>query len=810
MVPRRKLKIRKPLLVKKTLLLGLCLGLLSSEAALAQGSKNPVTKAQLKAWVKEVESGFDNSFNGAGRKLTSAGPAAVPHLLERLTDPSCRNVQKIETVLGFLGQDSHASATLIKQAWKQPQPVIELRFLRLIRTLRDEHAELMVPKLIAALSSPDTRVCKEAAISAQRYGGRVKAGAPKLKKLLMHSDAEVRAEAISALVRVAGAKPYLDELRGLLIDSHGPVRLNALSAVISALRRAREKRPLLRAALKDKAKAVKLYACRALRSLKAGAEAATDDLLKLCQDQDQALKEQALLALGPVARYKQDKSAVLEQLIKHLDAKDHSIRSAAAHSLSDMGHGAKEALPELIGLLHRDLKKYSYAAMHAANALGRIGESERSIPALRKAYKVAQGPVKSAIKDALERLGVKPEADAKPTYDKRLAPLYESLAVKNRYFHKEAISEVAKGGAEVVPFLIKSWQGEGYRVKRLIVKVLAKIGREHKEALPILAAELQNSFSGHRVEFLNIFIDIGPAAKPVLPQLIEASQDKDPGVRWAAYQVLGHLGPESLPRLIELFKSKDLYRQRGAANALAIAKGDSKELRAVLIEKASHPDDKIRESVARAFANKDSEVLPALTKLVRDKIEVVRWWACMSLATHKAKGKEAVPALLTLISKEKSGRVLEQAIKALSIVAVKNDKASEALAKVFTEKTPPEAGEALFQALPAMGAKVEVALPALKRGFKKLKSRYGWAVLEALKHYGKDNDEAYKLLLSALEHKDPYVRGKVLKRLTDLPSRAKESLPEVDKHLSDDDGWVRIQARSTAEALRKALAKGGK
>jgi HEAT repeat protein len=197
-----------------------------------------------------------------------------------------------------------------------------------------------------------------------------------------------------------------------------------------------------------------------------------------------ALAAGLLLAVGAPA-------ADLDDLLKDLKSNDPDVRRTTIKQISELGAGARPAVPQLAAALKTDADVY--VRRFAAEAIGKIGPAPEAVPALAAALKDRETRVVDAAASALGHMGaagVKPLADL--VKERNLDPALKLKAVT-------ALSRIGKDAKEAVPALVGLLDAGGPRrpppttgvdVARALrleaVVTLGKIGPDAKEALPRL------------------------------------------------------------------------------------------------------------------------------------------------------------------------------------------------------------------------------------------------------------------------------------------------------------------------------------
>jgi hypothetical protein len=234
------------------------------------------------------------------------------------------------------------------------------------------------------------RLAPEQGLAVELLGRCGPGAVPEILRVARHHDAQVRAKAMNGLSRL---RPDTSEAVAVLAtglkDPSEIVRGNAGYA-LRALgdnhsRHAREALPALVAALDDPDPGVRYGAAMALHKVEVP-PAAIPGLVR-------ALKDQSMYYHGGID-----------------SANDGSLRAAAAYALGRLGPQAREATPDLTGLLG---DKALNARWAAAWSLGEIGpDAKAAIPELEECLKRPdESWVHSAAAEALRK--IRGEAPAK-------------------------------------------------------------------------------------------------------------------------------------------------------------------------------------------------------------------------------------------------------------------------------------------------------------------------------------------------------------------------------------------------------------
>lgn len=769
-------------------------------------SQKAPTDAQLRNWVNILDQGHWPSRDKARGKLRSNAIAAVPFLFERLKSPQCKTPGSLTATLGFIGADNAKAAKIILSSLDHEDSKIRIRLLGVFNYFRGRQPELIVPWIAKNLGDKNDGVCLILAGAAAYHGAQGKILVPALVPLLNRQNVKLKARVLMTLRGMSRhLGQYTPKIEALRNDKNPELRIEVMEIFHILNPKTENRLQLWRGALKDESVSIKRAACRNLAAMGSDAESTSSELLKLCSSADSRLRFSAVSALGLVSKKTKDKAILVECFSKALGDSNTKVRENAAKSLGLMGPAAKSAVPLLIeGLKHKEA--YSYLPYHSAEALGRIGEKELSIPALRLALKTKQGFLKERIKKSLAALGVKVKSTRASKYDPKLSSLVESLETKGRYYHRDAVLETAKHGSSIVPLLLKQWEILDISMMRLIRDTLIEIGQKDAAAVPLIAKQLKDPFVGRRKKALEVLTEIGVNSKSALKAIVEAVDDSDAQVCWRALKCLGQLGPESLPALLANLSHPNLYRQRGSAKALAVVKGDSKAVRKALIGQISHSDDAIRGHIIQALGTKDpvdGDVIPALIKALGDGVSANRIVASRALKAQGLKAKAALAKLAELIRADKVLDARINGIRAYAKISNRDEKTGQVLADTFLKVDEAKLKQELLRAMAEARAPVKSVLTCVKKTMKDW-NQLDWRWINyCLSHYADASKEAMNILLGLLKHKNKDVRINVLRELKRLKKHSAKAVKAVEECCSDDDSWVRSTAQSTLENLAK-------
>jgi HEAT repeat protein len=274
--------------------------------------------------------------------------------------------------------------------------------------------------------------------------------------------------------------------------------------------------------------------------------AVVDALLKAVDDENPRVRNEAIYALGVVARPPLADDAA-DRLIKALDHYDPAIRAAAAKVIGRLG--VKRASDTLIKSINDSNAAVRYASMRA---LGEIRE-ERAVQALTEQFKYySKGEGAWSALDALARIA-----------HVSSAPLFKSrLADSDAYMRRAAAEGLARLGDASESTAVQSavTTEPSPMVRAAMTFAMVKLGKNY-------LARLVDYFESDRtsLQVQEYLLEIGPS---VLPELTASLKQPDAGVRAGVAEVIGALGnSESVALLEPLTKDRD----RGVAETAAAA-----------------------------------------------------------------------------------------------------------------------------------------------------------------------------------------------------------------------------------------------
>lgn len=446
------------------------------------------------------------------RQVTGAAEVSVPvgpALQQAFGHPAFAWRALISGDLAGMGPEARFALSGIAAYLRNPPEEEHWGVYRGIRALPDlpHLAEGSVPVLTDLLAGPSDFWQAEAAQALGKIGPAAAPAVPKLRELLRHLDADIRAAATRALILID--VPGEERMAGLKAALHGPDFRNRIDAALHLWRAgqgaeellpplvevwqkdprwggagvmavlsgmgpaARPALPTIREGLRHPD--VCASALDALERVCVEPAELRTELLRCLDDPDFGLRLETLRALGRL--HARDPGA-LSPLIQALSDREPGIRAEAARVLGRLGPAARPAVPGLTRLLGppRDADAWQ----PAAEAMGRIGpESAESVRALVKTVEEAEpvwrdGPAGIALR------GLGPEAaPAVPA----LIEALDSDVSRVRVCAAEGLYGIGSAAESAVPALIARLDAPEREVRQAVTRALGRIGESGRSAL---------------------------------------------------------------------------------------------------------------------------------------------------------------------------------------------------------------------------------------------------------------------------------------------------------------------------------------
>jgi HEAT repeat protein len=286
---------------------------------------------------------------------------------------------------------------------------------------------------------------------------------------------------------------------------------------------------------------------------------------------------------------------LLEALADH----DETVRQNAALALGRLGPAAASCVPALIEALGDE---FGAVRSNAAAAVGAIGANpEKAVPRLIEALGDPDAVTRRATAGALGRFGPR-AASAVPALSKALKDSSRDVRINCAWAPGEIQAK------EVVPRLLEALGDKDDEVRQFVVRSLAALRPDAKQAVPALA-KLVKDDSSPAVRYTAVDM-LRLHGKSAVPALVELLGEADDLTRYYACWGLGVIGPEAkaaVPDLTKALKDRDAKVRRRAAAALGGIGPGAKEAVTALVECLRHEDKQLQRRAHEALKLIDPE-----------------------------------------------------------------------------------------------------------------------------------------------------------------------------------------------------------
>jgi HEAT repeat protein len=504
--------------------------------------------------------------------------------------------------------------------------------------------------------------------------------------------------------------------------------------------------PLLKSALKDSDPGVKLHALLALALLGPIAKPASGDVLLLCEEKDQLVRQTAFETLGKIGGANPLDFGLM------LGNADPKIVYDAARAINAVRPLPKEIVPLMIAAIEKpvmngEAEELGLARQEIAEALAGLGaDAEAAVPVL-----ISQ--MKGTSEEEFSRF-FRPRPDKTTGIRTDESPTMAAL----RRIGKPAVPALIEILGEDKAFA--TWQA---------ARVLAGIGPDSKDAIPALQKIFEKEGDRLDSDVLMMtacglaMVQAGADSEPIVAKLAELLTIANPLQRWEVSRALAYFGRKGAP----------------AANAIAKLLDDQEEI--------------IREQAVltlTAFGPGAKEAVPALAKRLSDESFDVRRGATLALKSLGPIAVAAGPELSKLLV-EPDEALRRDVIEAIAAIGP-GGKAD--VARLSRLATSPDERDRLA-ALDALGAIGPEAKPAvtdlvsdLKTGGRNGDNRA--AIATAIGRIGAPTPDAVQALGGALLDSSMQVRVAAAKALAKFGPAAKgaaEALKKFGNNLQTPD-----------------------
>jgi hypothetical protein len=477
----------------------------------------------------------------------------------------------------------------------------------------------------------------------------------------------------------------------------------------------------------------------------------------------------------------------LSEWIADLNSTDALVREEAVDVLQEFGAEAKAAVPRLSQLYQTDVPA---VRRRAALALWRI---DRQV-----------GPANEVLTEMLR-------------FD----------TAGRRVRAAQLLLLMGRPAAELVgPLVDLLREGGDMSVSMQITSAIAMLG---DAAVPALRNALRDARGDHRIQLMTAVASLGSTARELLPELQSLRKDADPRTRFMALRIVHQLAPKDetvFADLVAAGNSTDQGMRREALQATQSLTSRSKALAPLFRGFLRDSDTMTRCRAAASLYLCDrstlAETLPIIRKVIQDETNPNWSQAVMFLSAFGPDAKDAIPDLEAML-KQPNGRNYSYAVTYVCrsmgpdsvplLVDMLEDPqnyyrtlnqqtltdlgpaAMPQLLRALPQKSP-MAKQAALDAIQRFGPGMQKDAAAIAKYLADADASVRDRALAVLENLGPDAADSIASLVEAL--RDPKIddakRLRVIALLGRIGPAAKETLPEIEKHVSDTKPSVRCRA----------------
>lgn len=669
-------------------------------------------------------------------------------------------------------------------------------------------------------------------------------------KALASSSEQARREAIAYLAQQGAQGDTIARLISLLSDPNTAGVGKSRSGRIGSTREAAARTLLalgeageaalrqqgvavLRAGLRDRQAAVREHSAYTLGLLGSLAQAAADDLLEACRDEQAEVRRAALDALrhvgvgntrkyvqllvhpdGEVARLAAELVSLVSQvppetvetLRQALRSTDEEVRTAAARLLMRLGSAAAPAIPELIAAIRQSYPPMLDPAQPAIFRLGADLAYWQALAAIGAPATTATGEllqhdhplVRYLAAYTLGEIGPAAADVAREPLKKVLQDPFADVAI-------EAACALIRLGAaqDEARKLLQAAMDVPNVVALSAIAALPRLGEGAKELIPQALARLDSDNPYARYAAVGLIATLPPEqAQRYLPQLGRLTADSETLIRQQVAAVLQQLGPLAGPAASAVAQAWQRETEEALRDAwidalLAMA-GQAQPALDVLLQAAA--DDQL--PVARRLriiaalpqvGGADPRVVQSLLQLTQQKDADLRVAAARALGQVPSLPVEAVQRLATMAQTDNRLPPRRAALLALIATGPQALKANSAL-QALAERTPPDALALLAQVAHAKASKQPGrARQLLRAALSSPQADVRGAAVEALLLFSPTFAEL-PALQRLLSEPNAEVRAAAAQAIGQLGPVAHAAVPALTHLLDDPDPVVQAAA----------------
>ena len=469
-----------------------------------------------------------------------------------------------------------------------------------------------------------------------------------------------------------------------------------------------------------------------------------------------ALARAAAMKMGFDQRLLRDRSGSFEKLISNEVFRARSSQSALKLQ--------PESKP-YVEMIQNAIVDADYAALHEDIESAMKANMQDAVAAVLAHALVLDDNDDTAATSELKELG--------GSLGKCVPQLIEALRCHDdwsRNFAAELLGEVGLEAEFAIPALLQSLSDSDSFVRGNAAEALGNIKRKAELVVPALLFALKDNDSYVRFSAVGAIGMFGSDASEAAVELARVlKEDVDINVRWHTAGSLGATGNSVLavPALVRALSDSSPAVNRFAAQGLKQLGKDATDAIPKLKELLSGRDEGARVAAAEALFLIGDDVddsLPILQSIVQQGEFPAAMWAANALVAF---GPKAKPAVKSLVQATQSGQIYVQSssIKAIGSIG-------------------PEAVE---------------ALPRLRELMKKRHGEIRAKAATAIWKISREHDATLELIKD-LEIDDGQL-SYTIEAIGEIGSLAKETIPILQKHLTDQDKFVRQAAKEALDRI---------
>lgn len=391
-------------------------------------------------------------------------------------------------------------------------------------------------------------------------------------------------------------------------------------------------------------------------------------------------------------------------------------------------------------------------------------------------------PVEGEVREAVETS----EKTEQKSQEKDVPTLISDLKSEDYLTQHEATAKLAEmidKDERITPALIEVLKDKDNDMCIEAAKALSNA--KDKEAILALIDKLKSRVSSIMLEEALVW-SLGQIGEPAIPMIIDALKESGPVISLRLEQSLCAIGKPALKPVLELLKDSNMQIRLKACDTLQLM-GDY-----VRLGKATIPSMVLEGSFPVTPASPDfidalkKDAVPALITAIDDKEGFISREAIAALGSMGEIAKEAVPALIQNIIKDKTNssavRALGQIRDERAIVTLQMELSLVKEWDAYSPENNEEYREAIIEALGYFGPQSGNAANDMITAYKNSGSTGRRKTVEAISNIA-ERKVAVPFLITALDDKDSLVRGDAAYRLVHLKADAKQAVPALIKAL---------------------------